>query len=181
RFVTGHTYDDGTPMKAGNYTFDAEGKMVIKNGVIDGYMYINGTRVERYCIVKYDGNYYFVSDGRKVAVNTTIYLSDSFVTGHTYDDGTPMKAGYFTFDSEGKMVINNGVIDGYLYINGVKQTAYKLVQYDGDYYFVSDGHKVACNTRIWLSSKYVANMTFPDGALFGEGYYTFDEKGKLVY
>ena len=66
-------------MTAGYYNFDAEGKMVIKNGVINGYMYINGQKVERYALVKYDGNYYFVNDGRKVAVNKTLYLSDAFV------------------------------------------------------------------------------------------------------
>ena len=180
RFVTGLTYSDGTPLVAGNYTFDAEGKMVIKNGVIDGYMYINGERVNTYALVKYDGNYYFVSDGRKVAINQTLYLSEKFVAGHTYDDGTPLVAGNYTFDAEGKMVIKNGVIDGYMYINDKKVETYALVKYNGNYYFVSDGRKVAVNQTLYLSEKFVAGHTYDDGTPLVAGNYTFDSEGKMV-
>jgi hypothetical protein len=79
-------------MTEGYYTFDAEGKMVIKNGVIDGYMYINGVRVNTYALVKYDGNYYFVGDYRKVLTNTKIWLSATYVAGKTYEDGSMMTA-----------------------------------------------------------------------------------------
>ena len=78
--------------------------MVIKNGVIDGYMYINGQKVERYALVKYDGNYYFVNDGYKVAVNTTLYLSDAFVAGKTFTDGSMIEVGYHYFDETGRLV-----------------------------------------------------------------------------
>ena len=181
RFVEGIAYPDGTPLTAGYYTFDAEGKMVIKNGVIDGYMYINGRKVERYALVKYDGNYYFVNDGRKVVVNKTLYLSDAFVAGHTYEDGTPMTAGYYNFDAEGKMVIKSGVIDGYMYINGQKVERYALVKYDGNYYFVNDGYKVAVNMKLYLTATFVAGKTFTDGSMIEVGYHYFDETGRLVY
>ena len=181
RFVEGIAYPDGTPMTAGYYTFDAEGKMVIKSGVIDGYMYINGQKVERYALVKYNGNYYFVNDGRKVAVNKTLYLSDAFVAGHTYEDGTPITAGYYTFDAEGKMVIKNGVIDGYMYINGQKVERYALVKYNGNYYFVNDGYKVAVNMKLYLTATFVAGKTFADGSMIEVGYHYFDETGRLVY
>ena len=181
RFVTDHTYEDGTPLKPGYFTFDDEGKMVIKNGVIDGYMYINGARVNTYTLVKYDGDYYFVSDGRKVAVDTTLYLSERFVAGFTYEDGTSLKPGYFTFDNEGKMVIKNGVIDGYMYINGTRVETYALVEYDGNFYFVGDYRKVVTDTKIWLSAQYVAGKTWPDGSMIEVGYHYFDETGKMVY
>ena len=164
------------------YNCDSKGVATLLTGVYNGYFYKNGAKQKGYHLIQdNEGNYYFISDGHKVATDTTIYLSDKFVTGHSYADGTPMAAGYFTFDAEGKMVVRNGVIDGYLYINDVKQKAYKLVEYNGDYYFVSDYHKVVVGTKIWLSSKYIAGKTFPDGALLGEGYYTFDENGKMVY
>ncbi|MBQ8719909.1 MAG: hypothetical protein IJY65_02630, partial [Clostridia bacterium] len=111
----------------------------------------------------------------------TIYLADRFVAGHTYADGTAMKAGYYTFDAEGKLVVKNGVYNGYLYINNVQQKAYQLVECNGDYYFVSDYHKVVINTRFYLNAKYVKDKTFSDGSAIGEGYYYFDENGKLVY
>ncbi len=183
RFVEGHTYADGTPMTAGYFTFDSEGKLVVKNGVIDGYLYVNGVQQKAYKLVEYNGDYYFVNDGHKVAKDMTIYLAERFVEGHTYADGTPMTAGYFTFDSEGKLVsesLKNGVIDGYLYIDGVKQTAYKLVKYNGDYYFVNDGHKVAKNMTIYLAERFVEGHTYADGTPMTAGYFTFDSEGKLV-
>ena len=79
------------------------------------------------------------------------------------------------------MVIKNGVIDGYMYINGAKINTYALVKYDGDYYFVGDYRKVVTDTTIWLSEKYVAGVTFEDGSIMGVGYYYFDETGKMVY
>ena len=181
RFIDGHKYADGTVLTEGYYTFDSEGKMVIKNGVIDGYMYINGTRVNTYCLVKYDGNYYFVSDGRKVAVNTTLYLSEKFVVGHTYEDGTPLKAGYYTFDAEGKMVVLNGVIDGYMYINNERINRYALIELDGNFYYVGDYRKVVTNKMQWLSVNDVAGKTWSDGSMIEVGYHYFDETGKMVY
>ena len=179
-FTDGFTYDDGAALKPGYYTFDSEGKMVIKNGVVDGYMYINNERVNRYTLVKYDGSYYFVGDYRKVAVDTTMYLSNTFTNGFAYDDGVALKPGYYTFDSEGKMVIKNGVIDGYMYINNERVNTYTLVKYDGSYYFVGDYRKVAVDTKIWLSAHYLKGITLPDGTILEPGYYTFDSEGKMI-
>ena len=181
RFTDGHYYDDGTPMTAGNYTFDATGKMVNQNGVYNGFLYINNVKQKAYKLVKYDGNYYFISDGHKVAVNTTMYLASRFTDGHYYDDGTPMTAGNYTFDNDGKMIVKNGVYDGYLYVNNVKQKAYQLVYCNDAFYFVSDGHKVTANTKIWLSSKYVIGKAYPDGTMIEVGYHYFDETGKMIY
>ena len=144
-------------------------------------MYINNERINTYCLVKYDGNYYFVSDGRKVAVNTTLYLSEKFVVGHTYEDGTPLKAGYYTFDAEGKMVVLNGVIDGYMYINNERINRYALIELDGNFYYVGDYRKVVTNKMQWLSVNDVAGKTWSDGSMIEVGYHYFDETGKMVY
>ncbi|MBE7058221.1 MAG: hypothetical protein E7387_03865 [Ruminococcaceae bacterium] len=180
-YVAGHTYADGTPLKVGYYTFDAEGKMVIQNGVVDGYMYINNERINRYALVEFEGNFYYVGDYRKVAVNKTIYLTSEYVEGHTYADGTPLKVGYYTFDAEGKMVIKNGVIDGFMYINNERVERYALIEFDGNYYYVGDYRKVATNTKIWLDAKCVEGMTYPDGSMIEIGYHYFDAEGKMVY
>jgi hypothetical protein len=76
-----------------------------KNGVIDGYLYINDVKQTRYKLVEFEGNYYFINDGDKVAVNTRLYLSASFVKGMTFADGSPIPVGYYRFDSEGKMIL----------------------------------------------------------------------------
>ena len=180
QFISGKTYADGTPLTEGYYTFDAEGKMVIKNGVVDGYMYINNVRVNTYRLVNFDGAYYFVGDGRKVAVNKTIYLTKEYVDGYTYADGTPLAVGYYTFDAEGKMVIKNGVIDGFMYINNTQINSYRLVEFDGAYYFVGDGRKIAVNKTIYLTSEYVKGFTYADGTPMNPGYYDFGADGKMV-
>ena len=180
-YVAGHTFADGTPMAVGYYTFDAEGKMVIKNGIIDGYMYINNERINRYALIEFEGDYYFVGDYRKVATNTTIYLTAEYVEGHTFADGTPMTAGYYDFDADGKMVIKNGVIDGYMYINNERVNRYALIEFEGNYYFVGDYRKVATNTYIGLTVEFIDGVTGPDGIAFEVGYYYFDETGKMVY
>ena len=151
-----------------------------KNGVIDGYLYINDVKQTRYRLVAYDGDFYFINDGDKVAVSTRLYLSATFVKGMTFADGTPIPVGYYQFDAEGKMVLpdlstkKNGVIDGYLYINDVKQTRYKLVEYDGDFYFINDGDKVARNGVLYLNDRFVA------GTSLSAGYYHFDSDGKMI-
>ena len=179
-YLVGFTYEDGTPLAVGYYTFDTEGKMIIQNGVIDGYMYINNQRVNRYALIEFEDNFYFVSDGRKVAMNKTIYLTDEYLVGFTYEDGTPLAAGYYTFDAEGKMVIQNGIIDGYMYINNQRVNRYAVIAFEGDYYFVGDGRKVVMNRTVYLTAEYLVGCTYADGTPMVAGYYTFDAEGKMV-
>ena len=212
-YIDGKTYADGSELVPGYYTFDADGKMVIKtvpetpdtppenrkNGVIDGYLYINDVKQTRYKLVEYDGNLYFINDGDKVARSVKLFLSAAYVSGKTLPDGTALAPGYYTFDAEGRMVVENtsapetpeppeapptagknGVIDGYLYINDVKQTRYKLVKYNGNFYFVNDGDKIAKNMRLYLSATYVSGKTFPDGRSVQPGYYYFDSEGRMI-
>ena len=73
------------------------------------------------------------------------------------------------------MVLNNGAnADGYFYINGVKQYAYQLIEFEGDYYFINDGHKYAANKTIYLSNRFL------EGTNFKPGYYEFDADGKMI-
>ena len=178
RFVDGITYPDGTPIKPGYYNFDIDGKMVF-NGPIGDYFYKEGVRQNAYQLVEYEGNFYFINDNHKLAKNKTVYLSEKVIAGITYSDGTPIKSGYYSFDANGKMLIN-GVIDGYLYKDSVKQRAYQLVELDGYFYFVNNGNKVAKNQKIYLSERFVEGFTYSDGTPFKPGYYSFDADGKMM-
>ena len=102
------------------------------------------------------------------------------MTGHTYPNGDPIAPDYYDFDADGKMVVQNGPVGDYFYVNGVRQNAYKLVEYNGDYYFINDGHKLAKNVTLYLSSRYVDGKTLPDGSVLSVGYYHFDADGKMV-
>ena len=174
RFVTGFTHEDGTPLAVGYYEFDENGKMIIHNGVVGDYFYKNNERLKAYQLVEFEGDFYFINDSHKLAKNKTLYLSERFVTGFTYEDGTPLQPGYYTFDENGKMVMLNGPVGDYFYKDNVRLNAYQLVEYEGDIYFVYNSHKLAKNTRIYLSERFV------EGTDLKVGYYNFDEDGKLV-
>ena len=174
RFVEGFTYKDGTPLAVGYYEFDADGKMIIHNGVVGDYFYKNNERLKAYQLVEFEGNYYFINDSHKLAKNKTLYLSERFVTGFTYEDGTPLQPGYYTFDENGKMVILNGPVGDYFYKDNVRLKAYQLVEYEGDIYFVYNSHKLAKNTRLYLSERFV------EGTDLKVGYYEFDADGKMI-
>ncbi len=174
RFVNGFTYEDGTPLKVGYYEFDENGKMIIHNGVVGDYFYKNNERLKAYQLVEFDGDFYFINDSHKLAKNKTLYLSDRFVNGFTYEDGTPLKAGYYTFDENGKMVMLNGPVGDYFYENNVRLNAYQLVEFEGNYYFINDSHKLAKNKRIYLSQRFV------EGTDLKVGYYNFDADGKMI-
>lgn len=179
-FVAGFTHKDGTPLAAGNYEFDADGKMVIKNGPVGDYFYKNGVMQKCYQLVKYENNFYFIDAGNKLLKNTRVYLNDSFVNGYTYDDGAALTAGYYEFDANGKMIGLNGPVDGYFYRNGVRLTAYQLVEYNGDLYFIDAGNKILTNAKVWLGAQFVAGKTYADGSMVEVGYHTFDENGKMI-
>ena len=155
---------------SGIYTFGADGKMVINHGPVGEYFYDeNGFMVHAYKLVEFEGDYYFINDGHKYAVNKTIYLS----TKHL--EGTPFKPGYFAFGTDGKMVLKSGAMDdGYFYIDGVKQLAYQFIEFEGDYYFISDYNKYVVNKTVYLSAKHL------EGTPFKAGYFDFGADGKMI-
>ena len=174
RFVEGFTYKDGTPLAVGYYEFDENGKMIIHNGVVGDYFYKNNERLKAYQLIEFEGDFYFINDSHKLAKNKTLYLSDKFVNGFTYEDGTPLQPGYYTFDENGKMVMLDGPVDDYFYKDNVRLKAYQLVEYEGDIYFVYNSHKLAKNTRLYLSERFV------EGTDLKVGWYNFDSDGKLI-
>jgi hypothetical protein len=96
--------------------------------------------------------------------------------------GTGLAPGRYAFDADGKMIIpetpvepevKNGVINDFLYIDGVMQTAYKLVLFEGDYYYISDGHKIARNVTLNLGASLAGTGLTP-------GKYSFDADGKMI-
>ena len=162
-------------LAVGYYDFDADGKMIIveepvKNGPqADGYFYIDNVRQNEYQLVEYEGDYYFINDGHKIAKNVNLYLRDSFVAG------TDLAPGYYAFDADGKLIFKNGPADdGYFYLNGVRQNAYQLIKYEDNYFFINDAHKYAKSMRLYLSERFVKDHGL------AVGYYDFDADGKMV-
>ncbi len=179
--VAGKYFADGSPMHAGRYEFDADGKMIIKNGPIDGYFYINDIKQPSYTLIEYNGAFYCTTDYQKLITNRTATLTESMVAGKYFADGSPMYAGRYKFDEEGKMVILNGPVDGYFYINGVRQGSYKIFEYEGAFYCTTDYQKLIVNKKAYFSAKFVSGIVLPDGSYMAEGTYYFDEFGRIVW
>ncbi len=180
KLINGMCFPDGSPMLPGSYEFDAEGKMIIRNGPVDGYFYVNNVIQTSYKLYKYEGGYYCTTDYQKLVVNKKVYLSERLIDGMCFPDGTPIPAGMYTFNSEGKMIIN-GPLDGYFYVNGVRQGSYKLFEFEGAYYCTTDYQKLVTDKRVYLSARMVSGIILDDGSYMGEGYYTFDETGKMIF
>ena len=156
------------------------------NAICEGFdndsLYINGWLQQAYQLVEYQGAIYFVGDAHKIVKDTTYYLTEEFTNGEFFPDGRAIQPGYYEFDAEGKMLIpevKEGVIDGYLYIDGELQKAYQLVEFDNHMYFVYDAHKIAVSTRLYLSEQFVEGKTF-NGEPIAVGYYEFDENGWMI-
>jgi hypothetical protein len=91
----------GTNFKPGYYIFGADGKMVVKNGPdADGYFYVNGVKQIAYQFIEFNGDYYYVGDYHKYAVNKRIYLTASELIS------TGLTPGYYNFGADGKMILN---------------------------------------------------------------------------
>ena len=154
-----------------------------KHGAIGDYLYVNDVKQTRYKLVEFEGDFYFINDGDKIARNVTLYLSQQFVDGMEFADGRAIKAGYYDFGSDGKMIVpefKHGVIGDYLYVNDVKQTRYKLVEFEGNFYFINDGDKIAKSVTLYLNNRFVNGMTFVDGSAVLPGTYYFDADGKMI-
>ena len=184
--LEGKEFGNGRILQPGYYDFDADGKLVIpeiKNGVVDGYLYINDIQQKAYQLVEFEGAFYYVTDYHKVAVDTKIYLSAAVIGDKIFADGRAIQPGYYEFDAEGKLVVpacKNGVEGDYLYIDDVQVKAYQLVELNGDFYFVGDYHKVAMSAKVYLTAAHVSGKILPDGRAMQPGYYEFGADGKMV-
>ncbi len=115
---------------AGLYSFDADGKMIPPlNGIIDGFYYESNQIIKGKGLVEVDGDIYFVKQNGSVYKNSSLIVSEAKANGLA-------PAGTYDFDADGKMIIKNGVINGYYYENNVLVKGKGLVLYNDKVYFV---------------------------------------------
>ena len=172
--LNGVCYEDGTPVKKGTYTFDADGKMVIRNGLVDGVYYVNNLRTPYYGLIEQDGFFYYINDGAKPVAGRDYYITK---TNDLEYNGEPIKKGTYTFDAEGKMVIRNGLVDGYYYENNVKKAYAGLIEQDGSFYYINDGAKPVAGKNYYITK---TNGLEYNGEPIKKGTYTFDAEGKMI-
>ena len=94
-------------LPAGEYSFDADGKMIIntsKNGLCrdaDGEIryYVNGEEIYAGLVKDEEGNYYYINSTLKAVKNCTYGIGAARTNGL-------LPAGEYSFDADGKMIIN---------------------------------------------------------------------------
>ena len=154
---------------AGYYTFDADGKMVIKNGLVeengDLYYYVDGAKTAA-GLIEVDGNYYYIASSLKAVKNAKHYVFADRANGLK-------SAGWYWFNEDGTMFLDgireeNGT--KYYYKDGVKNYA-GLIEISGEYYYVKSDCSVVCNRSYYVTK---SNGLMPSAT------YTFGANGKMV-
>ena len=154
---------------AGYYTFDADGKMVIKSGLVeengDLYYYVDGAKTAA-GLIKWDGNYYYIASNLKAVKGARHYIFADKANGLK-------AAGWYWFNADGTMFLEgireeNGT--KYYYKDGVKNYA-GLIEISGEYCYVKSDCSVVCDRSYYVTK---SNGLMPSAT------YTFDADGKMV-
>lgn len=124
-------------MPFGTYNFDENGKMILKNGLVeeDGVVYYYVNDVKTYGgLVKIGEDFYYIKSDYQPAVGV-YYVSKT-------NDLLPV--GNYTFGEDGKMVQGVIEVDGklYYYDKGVKRTD-GLFKVGNDYYYARSNGQLA--------------------------------------
>ena len=154
---------------AGYYTFDVDGKMVIKNGLVeengDLYYYVDGAKTAA-GLIEWDDNYYYIASNLKAVKDAKHYVFADKANGLK-------SAGWYWFNADGTMYLEgireeNGT--KYYYKDGVKNYA-GLIEISGDYYYVKSDCSVVCDRSYYVTK---SNGLMPSAT------YTFGADGKMV-
>ena len=154
---------------AGYYTFDVDGKMVIKSGLVeengDLYYYVDGAKTAA-GLIEWEGNYYYIASNLKAVKDAKHYVFADKANGLK-------SAGWYWFNADGTMYLEgireeNGT--KYYYKDGVKNYA-GLIEISGEYYYVKSDCSVVCDRSYYVTK---SNGLMPSAT------YTFDADGKMV-
>lgn len=161
-------------MPAGTYYFGADGKLVIRNGLVNERSeiryYEKGAAVAKGLVKDENGNYYFINSTKKAVKNCTYKFGESLANGL-------LPAGEYNFDETGKLIERNGIYtdskgDVFWYENNVKQAKGLVKDDDGNFYYINSTKKAVRNT--WYSFDSAAS-----NGLLPAGRYFFGEDGKM--
>ena len=153
---------------AGYYTFDADGKMIIKNGLVeengDLYYYVDGAKTAA-GLIEWEGDYYYIASNLKAVKDAKHYVFADKANGLK-------PAGWYWFNADGTMFLEGIREDNgtkYYYKDGVKNYA-GLVKIDDAYYYVKSDCTVVCGRSYYVTK---ANGLMPNAV------YTFGADGKM--
>ena len=184
-----HTYGEGTCVREATYALKGKYESVctvcgykgyyetkaleIEGEIVDGVYYENGVPTHKGLILMEDGYYYYIDANGNLVKNTTRFVGNKWAN-------SGVKAGEYTFDENGKMVVNTtveptdreGIIDGIYY--EFNEPVHKgVIKVDEDYYYVKSLGIVVKNTTKYINKQYSNGIIEP-------GTYEIDENGKII-
>ena len=134
---------------AGFYSFDADGKMIIKNGLVeengDLYYYVDGAKTA-IGLIEWEGNYYYIASNLKAVKDAKHYVFADKANGLK-------PAGWYWFNADGTMFLEGIREDNgtkYYYKDGVKNYA-GLIEISGEYYYVKSDCSVVCDRSYYVT------------------------------
>ena len=161
-------------------TYTAKFEKIGKTGLCfegdDTYWLENGAHVSNKGLTKVNVNghnlyYYFGADGK--AVKNVPAGGQDFWISEEKTNGLLPEWGYY-FDADGVILhdenFQNGIVDGYYYIDGIRVHMGMFKQGEDYYYAKSDGQLITGKTYYCQRNN----------GLLPEGYYTFDADGKMI-
>ena len=151
---------------AGRYEFDADKRLVAKNGIVDNYYYENNVIAKGKGLVEIDGGYYYVKENGAIYKGSSLYIG-----AEKANDLVP--AGRYDFDEGGRLIAKNGIINDRYYVDNTLAKGMGLIEIDGDYYYVKQSGAISKNSSVFIGSA-KANGLLPAGR------YEFDENGKMI-
>ena len=122
----------------------------------------------------------YVVDGKTYLFNRYGYMQTGIVYCMYRLLGTGGETRYYDCGTDGAATPLTGIYKDRVYVDGYQEKAYKLFELNGSIYFINDGHKIAKNTKLYLSDRFVSGKTFPDGRPIQVGTYEFDAEGKMI-
>jgi len=161
----------------GTYNFDADGKMIQKNGLVkdnDGEIryYINNIPQYAGLVQDDDGSYYYINSTLKAIKNS------AYTIGAAKTNGL-LPAGTYRFGADGKMVQGkNGLVkdengDIRYFINNTPQYIGLVQDDDGNYYYINSTLKAVKNTAYTIGAA-------KTNGLLPAGTYNFGADGKMI-
>ena len=70
---------------------------MLKQGIVDGFYYIDGVLQKNAGVIKLDGSYYYIGQRGQVYANGSLYLNADMTNGY-------FPAGKYTFAADGKII-----------------------------------------------------------------------------
>ena len=151
-------------IEPGKYRFNDSGKLV-KEGIINGYYYVDGEIARGAGMVEYKGSFYFVKKDGTLYTSNTLNVTEAKANGL-------VEPGKYAFDENGKL-LQTGIVNGYYYKNGVLAKGAGIVEYDGDFYFIKNDGSVLTSSTLKVTEAKANDLVEP-------GKYSFGADGKLI-